>query len=65
MKFDFRKVLIPLLIKLLSAANMSQLSLKSHETSPQQQSDTKQMGRGSESLSKLDNTNSYKKHIYK
>jgi hypothetical protein len=57
--------LIPLLIKHLSTANMNQLSMKSQETQSQQQSDIKQMGRGSESLSKLDNTNSYKKYIYK
>jgi hypothetical protein len=49
----------------LSTANINQLSMKSQETQPQQQSDIKQMGRGSESLSKSDNTNSYKKHIYK
>jgi hypothetical protein len=44
---------------------MNQLSMKSQETQSQQQSDIKQMGRGSESLSKSDNTNSYKKYIYK
>lgn len=59
------KVLIPLLIKLSSAVNLSELSMKSQQNCSQQSTDSKQLGRGSESLLKLENTNHYKKHIYK
>ena len=64
--FDLRKVLSPLLLKLLSNESINKLvkNKKSVENLSSDQISSKQIGRGSESLSKVSHSNNHK-YIYR